>query len=274
MNHSKPADWINHLSGFPELLLVFFIIIPLLGSCQSRQPREVLFIGNSLTYFHDMPAMVQEMLREKQIVANVQQCTAPGVSLYIHLNAENTIRKLNSQSWDYVVLQEGTVSALIPEAMQYRFKPTVIRLDSLIRAKGGRTMLYQAYPISMYPSKYCYPEIMISKTLKKGSYCSAELLNSDQEFTIIQNSYNELKKSIDGDLALVGSCFEVCKKKYPELMLFESKEDTHPSKLGSYLIACVFFRALAGEKVSGVKYSAGLDAVEVKKIKDVVDSNS
>lgn len=267
------ASWTIRISKCSRIVAIIFAIFPFLSSCQSRQPKEVLFIGNSLTYYHDMPAMLQEMLREKHSAINIHQITEPGVSLYNHLNSENTIKKLNSQSWDFVVLQEGTVRTLIPEVMQYQLRPTVIKLDSIIRVKGGRTILYQSWPILEYPKKYCYPSIMISNTLKEKDYCSLELLSSDQEFEIIQNSFNELNNSINGNIAYVGTCFELCKKKFPELMLFESKEDTHPSKLGSYLIACVFFRVLTGERANAINYGAGLELADIEKIKNIVDSN-
>jgi hypothetical protein len=271
--NSNLTSWTIRISKCSRTVAIIFAIFPFLSSCQSRQPKEVLFIGNSLTYYHDMPAMLQEMLREKHSTINIHQSTEPGVSLYDHLTSENTIKKLNSQSWDFVVLQEGTVRTLIPEVMQYQLRPTVIKLDSIIRTRGGRTMLYESYPISKYPEKYCYPSIVISNTLEEKDYCSVELLDSDQEFKIIQNSFNDLNNSIDGNIALVGTCFELCKKKFPELTLFESKEDTHPSKLGSYLIACVFFKALTGETVSGMNYSAGLEFADIKKIQEIVDSN-
>lgn len=270
---NNSTDWTTRISKCSGIIAIIFAIFPFPSSCQQRQPKEVLFIGNSLTYYHDMPAMLQEMLRETHSTITIHQSTEPGVSLYNHLTSEKTINKLNSQSWAFVVLQEGTVRTLIPEVMRYQLKPTVIKLDSIIKIKGGRTILYQSYPISTYPQRYCYPSIIISNTLQEGDYCSVEFLNSDQEFTVIQNSFNDLIHSINGSIAPVGSCFESCKKKFPELMLFESAEDTHPSKLGSYMIACVFFRVLTGELVSGINFNAGLDLTDINKIKEIVDSN-
>jgi hypothetical protein len=255
---------------FARCLRNFSLTFFLLNSCQTP-PKEVLFIGNSLTYFHEMPAMLQEMLRESGSAINISQSTEPGFSLYQHLTSENTINKLNSQEWTFVVLQEGTVRTLIPEVMQFQLLPTVIELDSIIKGKGGRTILYEAYPMSQYPKKYCYPSVVISNTLEERDYCSEELMNSDQEFKIIKNSFEELNSSIKGNIAHVGTVFERCKIKFPELMLFESTNDTHPSKLGSYLIACVFFRTLTGEMVSNIKYTAGLELTDTKKIKEVVD---
>lgn len=263
----------NILSNYLRYLFIVGCLFPSQGSCQSNKPKEVLFIGNSLTYYHEMPAMLQEMLHQQGSLTTIHQSTEPGVSLSYHVKSETTIKKLNSQAWDYVVLQEMPARILIPEVVRYQFNPSVIKLDSIIRKKGGQTILYESYPISKYPAHYCYHSSMISSQLKEKDYCSVELLNSTQELKIIKKSFREINKIIKGNLALVGTSFELCKKKFPELMLFESAEDTHPSLLGSYLIACVFYKVLTGEKAVGINYNAGLNLNDTRKIKEIVDSN-
>jgi hypothetical protein len=261
----------NGMLEHKKSLLLIFYIFPILCFSQSLQPKEVLFIGNSLTFYHEMPAMLQQMLRENGYAINLHQSTQPGFTLSQHLTSESTLKKLNSQSWDIVVLQEGTIWTLIPEVVQYQVKPALVKLDSIIKAKGGRTVLYQSYSLSMYPARYCCPSNLIGSTLKEKEYCSAKLMNSKQEFEIIQNSFHELNNLIGSETALVGTSFELCKKKFPELMLFESREDPHPSKLGSYLIACIFYRVLTGEKTGEINYTAGLELPDIRKIKKVVD---
>lgn len=244
----------------------------MLAACSDPRPKEVLFIGNSLTYYHDMPLTLQAMLNEKDIKVNIYQSSFPGVSLSDHLIKPETLAKLNSQNWDYVVLQEATVRVLIDEVREYNFGPSILRLDSLIKLKKGQTILYQAYPISIYPKKYCYPSFLIKPEIPEVEYCSDSIRNSAEEFELIQTSFNEASKTIQGKVAPIGQYFEFCKKKYPELSLFESKEDTHPSVLGSYLIACVFYKTLTGEKTTDVKYSGTVTELDKGKINEIVDS--
>ena len=252
-------------------LIVTCLLISALGACRDETPKQVLFIGNSLTYYHDMPLMLQAMLDEKDIKINIHQSTFPGVSLSDHLTKPQTLEKLRSQNWDFVILQEATVRVLIPEVREYNFVPTILKLDSLAKLKKGQTILYQSYPISIYPKKYCYPSFLIKPEIPETKYCSDSIRNSGEEFEIIQVSFKQVSKRIQCEIALVGLCFELCKKKYPELSLFESTEDTHPSILGSYLIACVFFRQLTGEKTADVKYSGTLTQIDRSKINEIVD---
>lgn len=257
-----------------KLLSLMFtcLLILVLGACNDENSKQVLFIGNSLTYYHDMPLTLQAMLNEKGIKINIHQSTFPGISLSEHLAQPKTLEKLRSQNWDFVILQEATVRILIPESRYYNFGPTILKLDSLIKIKKGQTILYQSYPISIYPKKYCYPSFLIRPEIPETKYCSDSLVNSAEEFEIIQASFKQASKSIQSEIAPVGLCFELCKKKYPELSLFESIDDTHPSILGSYLIACVFFKQLTGEKTSEVKYSSTLTKIDKSKINEIVDS--
>jgi hypothetical protein len=247
------------------------VMLVTLASCKIDSPKEVLFIGNSLTYYHEMPLMLQSIFNEKGIKVNIQQNTLPGISLSYHLKEPSTLAKLKSQDWDYVILQEGTVQALIPEVRDFVFAPSVYKLDSLIKIKRGKTILYQSYPISIYPEKYCYPSFLIRNEIPEREYCSENLVSSTQEFEIIESSFKSIAKKISCDVAPVGYYFELCKKKYPELNLFESASDTHPSTLGAYLIACVFFKQLTKKQLGHFKYTDGLNPSDVNKITEVVD---
>lgn len=153
-------------------LIITCLSILVLGACSDARPKEVLFIGNSLTYYHDMPLMLQGMLNENESKINIHQSTFPGVSLSDHLIKPETLAKLNSQNWDYVVLQEATVRVLIDEVREYNFEPSILRLDSLIKLKKGQTILYQSYPVSIYPKKYCYPSFLVRPEIPETNYCS------------------------------------------------------------------------------------------------------
>lgn len=266
MNHAR----IKYLAtGFFKMPL---IAICVLTACKQPEPRNILFIGNSLTYYHEMPEMLQQMFNEQQFQINVEKSTLPGASLSDHLSNEETLERINSRDWDFLILQEGTVRILIPEARMYRFERSVLGFDSIAKLIGAKVMLYQNYPISIYPEKYCYPSMLISNELENKMYCSDSLVNSTQEFRIITKSFEEVSKKIDSHVAPVGYYFEICKKQFPQLVLFESNVDTHPSRLGSFLIACVFFKKITSENVSGLSYSAGLNPSDVEKIKRLVDS--
>ena len=121
------------------ILILFF-----LWGCKSQEKIvNVLFVGNSLTYYNEMPQLLQEMLNETNPNIKIDQITFPGVSLENHIdymadpNKENsryekkpgdttsTERKLLQKPWDVVIIQEGTVRVLIPEARDSLVIPAI-----------------------------------------------------------------------------------------------------------------------------------------------------
>lgn len=88
------------------IILIFITLILSNYKSQNKNTENeinVLFIGNSMTYFHNMPQTLQEMLNETNSNIKIDQSTFPGMPLNGHLleiitsNTENEIstRKKN-----------------------------------------------------------------------------------------------------------------------------------------------------------------------------------
>ena len=70
---------------------------------------KILFIGNSHTYFNDMPAMVAELFEEVLgQEAHVTMLASPGVPLRWHIDQPQTAFNILHGGYDYVVLQQAT----------------------------------------------------------------------------------------------------------------------------------------------------------------------
>ena len=65
-------------------------------------------------------------------------------------------------------------------------------------------------------------------------------------------------------------CFMEIVKNYPNISLAHDI-NSHPSKLGAYLNACIFYKCFTKQKASTIKYRAGLDKKTTKIIQKVVD---
>jgi len=265
------------------------------------QEKKVLFVGNSLTYYNDMPQTLQKMIDEKGIKIKIEQETPPGYNLVSHAKfrenggnavridkdeAAPTVQRILSRNWDIVILQEAPIEILIPDKRYYCAEPALKYLDSIIKSKHATTIIYQNYALPKYPVKYCSqngPHNIIFRqmafdpqqqmVIQGDSACSDSFQNSEQEFTLLRDQYNKLAGMIHADLAEVGHYFELCKKHHPEIQLYDSADDSHPSREGSYLIACVFFHSLTKEQAHTVTYNAGIDKDTAKKLQELVDSS-
>ena len=86
---------------------ILFFLLPIcittLASAQLTQ--KVLFIGNSYTYFNSMPSMVSQIATSTGNTLIYDSHTPGGATLYDHANNSTAETKINSNDWDYVVLQ-------------------------------------------------------------------------------------------------------------------------------------------------------------------------
>jgi hypothetical protein len=93
------------------LLLISFLLSPgCLFAAQSGKLR-VLFIGNSYTYYNDMPAQFRSLAKAAQPDLNVEvrAITEGGISLGEMWLKREVQDALDKEHWDYVVLQEHSM---------------------------------------------------------------------------------------------------------------------------------------------------------------------
>ena len=72
-----------------------------------RVGTRVLFIGNSLTYTNDLPAMVRVMGESAGTPLVTGMVAEPGMSLEDHWSRGGARAAVASGRWDVVVLQQG-----------------------------------------------------------------------------------------------------------------------------------------------------------------------
>src|SRR3954471_14663435 len=105
---------------------------------------RVLFIGNSLTYFNDLPGTVARLAATGDDTIHVQMVALPNFAVIDHANGmSNAVEVIRSGGWDYVVLQQGPTTTPIG-------RDTLVlaarERDADIRAAGGRAALLMVWP--------------------------------------------------------------------------------------------------------------------------------
>jgi hypothetical protein len=106
--------------------------------------KAVLFIGNSLTYYNDLPVVVQGIADaakgDSLIIAMV---AGPDMALVDHWNRGDAQKKIAGAHWDYVVLQQGPSSTSINRdslrTLTKMFAPQIL-------LAGGKPVLFSAWP--------------------------------------------------------------------------------------------------------------------------------
>ncbi|WP_127138794.1 DUF4886 domain-containing protein [Flagellimonas oceanensis] len=275
-----------------NILLLLLILV--CADCKSQETEgtekiNVLFIGNSLTYYYDMPETLQKMINETNSGFNIEQSTFPGISLDGHLNSiielqtENRIStrkkeegekteteiKLSEKDWDIIVLQEGTVRLLIPEAKEYKVETAIAEIKNRISNQNCKFILFKTWPSKKeYPKQYCYSKWAINHSLENDEYCSPEIKNLEQEIELINEAYGSVAEKYGLILSDNGNIVYEILTQYPDIKLYE--DNIHPNKYGAFLNACIFYQMLTDNKASDLKYHGEIESKTADILKRIV----
>ena len=186
-----------------------------------REGRAVLFVGNSLTYYNDLPLLVEAMVDSAGGEALVVQMVAgPNASLLDHWEAGTAANAIASRQWSLVVLQQGpsSLDASRAELLDYS-----ARFAERIRAAGGTPALYQVW--------------------------SGPGIASDFDRTL--ESYALAAEHVDGLLLPAGAAWKAALARDPSLPLYDT-DGFHPSPVGTYLAALAIYAGITGESPVGL----------------------
>lgn len=231
---------------------------------QTAAQTRVLFLGNSYTGVNDLPAMFQELAFSGGHVV-VRDANTPGgktlgsnLQSTPHMSLQTSLDKIALGGWDYVVLQEQSVTPMINATKNLFMLPGVQSLDGSIKASNPTavTLLYQTWA-RRDPGVYCW-----------GPYCSASFASFEQGQDKITLSYSQSAASVSADVAPVGEAWRLYRQENPAGNLFAA-DGSHPNVSGTYLAACVFYAALFDESPVGVSYAAGLSGAQAALLQDI-----
>jgi hypothetical protein len=172
---------------------------------------RVLFIGNSHTYYHDMPQMIAALAQAagQGNRLSVEMCTGHAVNLKWHWHNRPTRDLIAKGGWDYVVLQERSGGPLQDEASMLEYARL---LDAEIKTIGARTVFYMTWAQQDRPDTQ----------------------------RIVTAAYEQITRELGAILAPVGSAWENALQADSGFGL-HGRDRRHANPAGSYLAACVFF---------------------------------
>ena len=123
-----------------------FLLLSITSFSQSK--KKILFIGNSYTYVNNLPQMLHDFALMNNDTIIFDASTPGGSTFQTHCSDTSCLRKIKSQQWDYVVLQEQSQTPSFPPSqVQTDCYPYAKRLDSLIKANDSctQTIFYMTW---------------------------------------------------------------------------------------------------------------------------------
>lgn len=178
---------------------------------------RVLFLGNSHTYYNDMPNRVCRLLAGHGEESFVTMLAHGGMGLDFHAKEPEVRFNILYGDYDWVVLQHvvhtfGEGETLFPAAR---------RIQEMIAQTRAKTLLYL--------------------TWEEKERAAAQPKMTD--------CYLQLSRELQVPVAPVGEVWHTFRRLHPEIELYDP-DGRHASPFGSQLAACVLATALLGQPVS------------------------
>lgn len=210
--------------------------------------KKALFLGNSYTYFNEMPTLVAQIASSLgDSLFKAQYCPG-GYTLEMHSQDPTTRSAIAAGAWDYVILQEQSqLPSLWPDSVALWTYPFADTLNRLIKTNDSctTTMFFMTWGRKNGDSQFCpvYPPVC--------TYLGMQAR--------LRESYLAMGQMLDAEVSPVGVSWKQTRSLMPSLDLYLSDE-SHPSLSGSYLAACTFYAAIFHKSPSGAFVPPGIPA--------------
>jgi len=204
--------------------------------------RSVLFIGNSLTYSNDLPALVKHVAEAAGDSLRVDMAAGPNLAVIDHVNgATDAVARIDGGEWGFVVLQQGPTPAGV---CRDTLVLAAMRLGPHIGGAGARAAVVVPWARRGFP----------------------------QSLAVAEESAVQAARSVGGVVAPVGIAWKEALDDDPTAALYGS-DGYHPAPAGSLLAALTIYDRLFGRDVRDISADAlagppvaGLTSVQVRAL--------
>ncbi len=223
----------RHIAG------LFYILITLsqLSAQNNKDTLRVLFVGNSYTFFHNVPYLVSEISNQTDTKILAKKSTAGGATLTDHWRGARglkTVELIKQAKFDIIVLHDHSRRPIEqPDSFFYYSK----LFCDLIKEQGAMPYVYSTWAREKEP----------------------------QWQQVITENYKKAAAENCAGIALVGEAWALAKKRRPTVELY-AKDGSHASSLGALLTSLVLVKALTGqlpEKLSNKIYTKSIDGESI-----------
>lgn len=239
-----------------KLLKFLFILFPF--SLYAQIEKEVLFVGNSYTYVNNLPDLINQIAIDKGNQLMYESHTPGGATLAQHASNSNVQYLLNTNEWDFVVLQEQSQYPAFPPfqvaSEVYPYAESLCN-DIYESADCVKPIFFMTWGRENGDIQNCknYPPI-----------CTYEGMQDR-----LIESYTEMAQSNQSLLAPVGIAWKELRENFTEINLYAS-DGSHPSIHGSYLAACVFYSIIFNDSPQSSFIPDGISDLEAEQIQSTV----
>lgn len=226
------------------ILLVLFLVV--------QSQTKVLFLGNSLTSYQPSIFESLSVLAGHDVL--VKRNLLFGQALEAHLEASSTLDYIESEDWDYVVLQGSSYAIALPE-YHYLIQSTFAQLKSLILTNNPETKII----------------IFMDWTNNDEVELAGSIYEPDELNELLRTGTIIFADQLDFIVSPVGEAFNYVRKNNTEINCLDA-DKVHPSNYGSYLAACVYFYIIFGEELDEhLEYFSNIEQDKACLLQDIAE---
>ena len=224
----------------------------------SQTTIKAAFLGNSYTYFNDLPNLIDGLANANGDDLIHGQNTPGGYTLEGHSTNSTSLNLLSADTWDFVVLQDQSQRPSFPHSQ--------VIVDVYPKAKT------------------------LSDSIRSANACAVPVffntwgrLNGDPQWDSINTfermnqrlylAYNHMANVNSGIVSPVGLGFKAVYDDNSTIVTHAdlyNADGSHPSILGSYLAACIFYNTLFSANSVGNSYlPAGLTQAQANYLQQI-----
>ncbi|MFK8038116.1 MAG: DUF4886 domain-containing protein [Crocinitomicaceae bacterium] len=219
---------------------------------------KVAFLGNSYTFYNDLPSLVDSIANADGNDLIHDQNTPGGYTLASHLTNANSLNVIAGDTWDYVVLQEQSQLPSFP---------------------------YSQVIVDVYPKAK-----ILCDSIRSANECAIPVffntwgrLNGDAQWDSINtfekmnnrlfSAYNHMANANSGIVSPVGYAFQIIYNDVSAVVSHAALYNTdgsHPSIYGSYLAACIFYNTLfSANSIGNIYLPSGITQNEADYLQQI-----
>lgn len=192
-------------------------LLVLLVGCSAADPvsegaLRVLYVGNSLTYTHDLPAVVGELAAMEGRAYHAEDLSEANAGLEDHWARGDAQRRIAAGDWDVVVLQQGPSTLVSSRETLIEY---VGRFAEGVREAGATPAVFMVWPPVGTPIER-----------SEVSYAAA----ADAHGAVLLPAGRAWRIALEAD---------------PPIALY-GPDGFHPSRLGTALAALAVYGGLTG----------------------------
>lgn len=227
-----------------------------------RPERTALFVGNSRTFYHDMPFMVRSIADSAGYSEklHIEMDAQPSASLSDHLKNPQFQERI-AKRWDNVVLQVLSSEQYSAETAGQAWD-VAAGLIREVKADGAKPAMFVTWR---------YTDRCTENAGMPNSAIGLSPAGYPNMHINIQQQHARLAALTGVDLVNVGVVWEALQSQPLTFSLYD--DCNHPSIQGSYLSALMFYAYFSGRDVTDVTFRPeGVSAQDAELLRNAVSS--